>query len=289
MKKLNIKCFKNKESQHHPFPISLNDWLITDRFKKQILTLRNAPTKEAMDKLKLSLPCAMPSLLFDGNHSGFIAVDIDGINHGDNLEYTPVQLKEKVSGIVNVFYCGYSASGLGVWALIPLYDTNRHIEHFRALEVVFKNIGLVIDAGCSNVNRLRFCSYDSEPYINEDAVPFSLVLVSEPKLKFTVPDFVKSDNVFEKFNQTADVINLLTCHGWKVIKEKGDRIFFTRPDKQHGTSGEFSTSKRLFFCFTGSAQFEANKGYNAAQLLSILEYNNDMKLTFKELTKKNQK
>ena len=285
MKNIIIKCFKNKESQNQPYPISLYDWLITDRFKGRIETLRNAPNKEEMDKLKSSLPCAMPSLLFDGSHSGFIAVDIDGLNHGDNLEYIPAQLKEKVCTIANVYYCGYSASGLGVWALIPLHDTTKHLQHFRALEVKFKEIGLVIDSGCSNINRLRFCSFDSEPYINENAVPFSLVLVDEPKLKFTAPNFVKSDNVFEKFNAEADVIGLLICHGWKVDKEKGDRIKLTRPDKQHGTSGEFSISKRLFYCYTASAQFEANKGYNASQLLSILEYDNDFKRTYKSLTK----
>jgi len=283
MKNINIRCFRNKESQNKPVPISLRDWLITDQYKERIQALRSAPTKEEMNKLKLLLPCAMPSLLFDGNHSGFIAVDIDGVNHGDNLEYTPLQLKSKVSEIVNVYYCGYSASGLGVWALIPLHDTNKHVEHFRALQIAFKNIGLVIDAACSNVNRLRFCSYDCEPYINEDAIPFSLIEVDEPKLKFTVPDFEKSENVFEKFNQSADVIALLACHGWKIVKEKGDRIFLVRPDKQHGISGEFSTSKRLFYCYTASAQFEANTAYNASQLLSILEYNNDFKRTYKEL------
>ena len=289
MKNINIRYFKNKESQHLPNSISLHDWLITDRFKEKIESLRKAPTKVDMDRLKFSLPCAMPSLLFDGNHSGFIAVDIDGVNHGDNLEYTPSQLKKKVSEIINVYYCGYSASGLGVWALIPLHDTNRHLEHFRALEIAFKNSGLVIDSACSNVNRLRFCSYDPEPYINENAVPFRLVVVDPPKLKFTSPDFEKLDNVFEKFNAEADVIALLTCHSWKIEKEIGDRIKLTRPDKQHGTSGEFSTSMRLFFCYTTSSQFEANKAYNPTQLLSILEYNNDMKRTYIELNRKNRK
>jgi hypothetical protein len=51
----------------------------------------------------------------------------------ENLDYTPAQLKQKISNIANVTYCGYSASGLGVWALIPLFDPSKHLEHFKAL------------------------------------------------------------------------------------------------------------------------------------------------------------
>ena len=284
MKNINIRCFKNKESQHQPYSISLNDWLISDRFKDRIETLRNAPTKEEMDKIKYQLPCAMPSLLVDGSHSGLIAIDVDA---KDNLNYTPAQLKEKISEIANVYFVGFSCSGRGVWALIPIFDRSKHYEHFRALEQVFKKIGIIIDLSCSNVNRLRFASYDAVPYFNENAVPFSMILVDvpKPKVKLTAPDFVKTDNVFESYNSKADVIGLLINHGWKVTNEKCDRIKLTRPDKQHGTSGEFSTSKRLFYCYTASAQFEANKAYNATQLLSILEYGNDMKRTAKAIKK----
>jgi len=285
MKNINIRVFKNKESQHQPYSMPLLEWLTSDRFKDRIELLRAAPTKDEMDKIKNTLPCAMPSLLFSGEHSGYIAIDVDGINHGDNLEYTPAQLKAKVSSIANVAYCGYSASGLGVWALVPIKDTSKHLEHFKALIEKFKAIGLKIDEGCSNINRLRFCSYDSEPYLNENAVVFSLVWVDvpKPKISLTSPDFVKTANVFDEFNQKADVVGLLTNHGWKKTKEKGDRIMLVRPDKQNGISGEFSISRRLFYCYTSGAQFEPQKAYNAVQLLSILECNEDMKRTAKEI------
>lgn len=285
MRKVEIRFFKNKESQNRPDPINLFDWLTTDRFRDQVLKIRECSNQKEIDNLKGRLPCAMPSLQMNGSHSGYIAIDVDGANHNENLSYTPEELKLKVSSIANVAYCGYSCSGRGVWALIPLFDTTRHLEHFRALEAAFKTIGLVIDSACSNVNRLRFCSYDSDPYINENAIPFSLIWVDAPqqKVKLTSPDFVKSATIFDEFNQKADVIGLLANHGWKKTREKGDRIKLTRPDKLHGTSGEFSTSKRLFFCYTASAQFEANKAYNAVQLLSILECNEDIKRTAKAI------
>jgi hypothetical protein len=287
MKNIKIKCFKNKESQHQPYSIALGDWLVGERFKDRIEVLRAAPDKDTMDKIKLTLPCAMPSLLFDGTHSGLIAIDIDA---KDNLSYTAEQLKEKVCSLSNVYYCGYSCSGRGVWGLIPIYDANRHLEHFRALEVVFKRIGLTIDDSCSNVNRLRFCSYDAQPYFNEDAIPFRLVPAPEapkPKVKLTDKNFVKGKNIFDEFNQKADMVGLLQNHGWKKIREVNDRIMLTRPDKQHGISGEFSPSKRLFYCYTSSAQFEARKCYSAVDLLSILECNEDIKRTAKAIKQLN--
>lgn len=285
MKDIIIRYFDSKETQTRPKPVNLLEWVTTDSYQLQVEKIRQCETKGEADLLKSKLPCAMPSLRMDGSHSGFIAVDVDGVNHGDNLEYTPAELKEKVSSIANVAYCGYSCSGKGVWALIPLFDTTKHLEHFKALEVIFQRIGLTIDGACKNVNRLRFASYDPEPYINQDAEKFSMILVdiAKPKISLSSPDFVKGVDIFSEFNQKADVIGLLTNHGWNVTKEKGERIFLTRPDKNDGVSGEFSTSKRLFYCYSSSAQFEGGRAYNASQLLSVLECDNDMKRTAKEI------
>ena len=287
MKEIYIRFFENKESQNSPKSIGLLDWLTTDEYKNQIEAIRQCESKEESDRLKSKLPCSMPSMRIDGSHSGFIAIDVDGVNHGDNLEYTPAELKAKISQIVNVAYCGYSCSGKGVWALIPIFDTTKHLEHFKALEVVFQRIGLTIDSSCKNVNRLRFASYDPEPYLNEQAEKFSLILADKPKSKISLssPNFVRSANIFEEFNQKADVVGLLQNHGWKVQKTKGDKIYLTRPDKTDGISGEFDNTRRLFYCYTNSAQFDGSRAYNASQLLAVLECDNDMKRTAKEIRK----
>ena len=285
---MKIQCFKNMYSQNEPYSIELLEWLTSERFKEKVELLRAAPDKATEQRLKDSLPCAMPSLLVDGTHSGLIAVDVDA---KDNPDYSPQQLKEKVCSIANVYYCGYSCRGKGVFALIPLSDTTKHVEHFTALIERFKNIGIAIDEGCSNVNRLRYASYDAEPYFNNDAIPFRLVpepKIAEPKINVSAPDFEKGKNIFAEFNQKGDVIQLLKNHGWSVLREKSDRIFLTRPDKVGGISGEFSPSRRLFHCYTNSAQFEAKKAYNAVQLLGILECNEDKKRiaeTIKQLIK----
>ena len=287
MKDIDIRFFENKESQSRPKSIGLLDWLTTDAFKKQVESIRSCDSKDEADRLKSKLPCSMPSMRMDGSHSGYIAIDVDGVNHGDNLEYTPAELKAKISQIVNVAYCGYSCSGKGVWALIPIFDTTKHLDHFRALEVVFQRIGLKIDSSCKNVNRLRYASYDPEPYLNEQAEKFSLILVDKPRQKISLssPDFVKGANIFEEFNQKSDVIGLLQNHGWKVQKRKGDKTYLTRPDKADGVSGEFDESRRLFYCYTSSAQFEGSRAYNPSQLLAVLECDSDMKRTANEIKK----
>lgn len=290
LKNIQICYCRNKESQSQLHPVSLFDWCTTDKFKNQIELIRATTDKTERDNLKQSLPCAMPSLLIDKTHSGFIAVDIDGTNHNENLDYTPEQLKQKVSSIANVAYCGYSASGLGVWALIPLFDPTKHLEHFRALQIQFKQIGLSIDNSCSNINRLRFASYDSEPYINPNANAFSLILVEKklPKANLKNKHFKNTDNVFENFNQNADVISLLKNYGWEEKYKKGDRIFLQRPGKDgKGISANFNTEKRLFTSWSSSTQFEARKAYNPTQVFHNLINSPDWSTTAKELKKLN--
>ena len=290
LKYIQICCCRNKESQSRPEPVSLYDWCTTDKFKQQIETIRATTDKATRDNLKLQLPCAMPSLKIDKTHSGFVAVDIDGINHNENLDYTPQQLKQKVSLIANVAYCGYSASGLGVWALIPLFDPSKHLQHFKGLQYAFKQIGLTIDDSCSNVNRLRFASYDSEPYINENAKPFRLITKPEIQSvsKFKTPRFKNNENVFENFNQKADVIGLLKNYGWKVKYSKGERIYLQRPGKDgKGISANFNNDLRLFTSWSSSTEFEARRAYNASQLFNLLECNSDWKKTGKRLKELN--
>jgi VirE N-terminal domain len=284
IKNIKISAYRNKESQRFPIEISLHEWLTTDKYKMAIEALRNASNVEEETRLKLSLPVCIPSGTFSNEmkliqHSGLMAIDVDA---KDNPAYTPALLKEKLCGFSNVLFCGYSCRGKGVWALVPIKDTTKHQEHFKAMEFVFNQMGVSIDKSCSNVNRLRFASYDTAPYFNLNAETFSLILVEEkkPKISLKSADYVQSDNVFEVFNRNADVVGLLTNNGWHFVKEKQDRIYFTRPDKAHGSiSGNFHTGLRLFTTWSSSTVFEPKKAYNASQLFNILECAGDWKQT----------
>lgn len=289
---IKISAFRNMKSQHRPVTISLYEWLTTSKYKDRIEALRNCTDAAVQANMKLELPVCIPSGTFDENlkliqHSGFIAIDVDA---KDNPSYSPEQIKEKMCSFANVLFCGYSCRGKGVWALIPLLDPTRHFDHFKALEVVFLKMGIVIDNSCHNVNRLRFCSYDSEPYFNYNASVFSLVMVEEkkPKISLKSPDYIHVNNVFDNFNLHGDIVNLLTNHGWTYLKEKNDRVYFSRPDKAgKGVSGNYHTGLRLFTTWSSSTVFEAKKAYNPSQMFNILECNSDWKQAAKKLKQLN--
>lgn len=104
-----------------------------------------------------------------------------------------------------------------------------------------------------------------------------------PKIALKSPDFKNQVDIFENFNQSGDAVGLLTNNGWKVIKQKGDRVIFCRPDKTDGVSGEWSLDKRLFYSYTSSTVFDSGHAYNASQLFNILQCSGDWKETAKRI------
>lgn len=83
-------------------------------------------------------------------------------------------------------------------------------------------------------------------------------------------------SVFDDYNQRGDVTGLLQQHGWKIIREQGQRIHLKRPGNTNSkVSGNWHTTKRIFYPFTSSTVFEQNKGYNATGVFALLECNND--------------
>jgi hypothetical protein len=100
-----------------------------------------------------------------------MCVDIDG---QDNLQIEDFDdLRNELSRIVNVAYCSLSASGKGVFCLIPIRYPDKHKLHFEALKISFSKLGITIDNVCADVSRLRGYSYDPDAYFNLNAVTFT--------------------------------------------------------------------------------------------------------------------
>jgi hypothetical protein len=77
---------------------------------------------------------------------------------------------------------------------------------------------------------------------------------------------------FEDFNKRGDILRLLEKHGWTIVKQSGERIHFKRPGKTDSkVSGNWHTTKKIFYPFTSSTQFEGGKGYNATGVFTLLE------------------
>ena len=94
-------------------------------------------------------------------------MDVDGKDNPDLSDFEEVS--ELISQVPYVAYCGRSVGFLGYFMLIRIANPNEHRRHFEALREDFARCGLVIDKACKDVGRKRFVSYDSRPYVNENA------------------------------------------------------------------------------------------------------------------------
>lgn len=97
-----------------------------------------------------------------------IAVDIDAKeNEGVTLE----EMRTKINSLPYVMYSSMSVGGKGMYALIPISESNKNDFKgvFKALEEDFKALGLTLDSSCINVNRERYMSYDDNENWNTKA------------------------------------------------------------------------------------------------------------------------
>lgn len=93
-------------------------------------------------------------------------------------------------------------------------------------------------------------------------------------------------NPFEHFNQSGDAETVLTAHGaWsKYPRESSKFIWFTRPDTVGGgVHAAFLKDRRLYYFFTTNSQFDSERCYSPATVLSMLLHNGDKKLTYRHL------
>mgnify|MGYP001028846848 CR=1 FL=1 len=163
--------------------ISLCNFLFCDQYKEQIEYIRSILDENMQKSLKLQLPLATISGTFAPTckaenlvaHSTLLCIDID---KKDNLDVDWFDdLKHEWHNIPQILYAGRSIRGKGWFAIFRIAYPDKHEDQFEALKHDFANSGLIIDKACKNVNRMRFISYDPEPYVNEDATLYTKVWV----------------------------------------------------------------------------------------------------------------
>lgn len=95
------------------------------------------------------------------------------------------QLKWQLSRLPFVAYAGLSIGGYGLFLLIPIETESLYSEYWRCLQHLFsRHLNITIDAQTKDITRPRFISYDSQPYINENAEVFKIQL---PEKRTTMP------------------------------------------------------------------------------------------------------
>lgn len=188
----------------------LSNFLGSKRHVERILALRAEEDQKRRGAMKKSLPCATISGVFHPTrnkdnlvqHSGFISIDIDGKDNPDrSLEF----IRNALIGCPFVAYAALSVSGNGMFAIIPLAYPERHEEQFVALCKEFKNrFGIVLDQNCRDVSRLRFLSYDPNPYINNDVSTYQGII--KYKNYLTAPSMTDADGDLRKVKKCVDII-----------------------------------------------------------------------------------
>ncbi len=188
-----LSVFKNYHETAVIGNMLLTDFIIEIKeglFRTDIEKIRAAKSKEERDRIKATLPAVTISGTFEPTransnlvkHSGFICIDIDTKPEGIDWE----TLRDTAGGWDNVYFSSLSASGQGVFLVIPITQPEQHYLHFKALEAEFLPIGITIDKACKDIARLRGISYDPDAIYNPGAKKYDLIY-KEPKPRQTQP------------------------------------------------------------------------------------------------------
>lgn len=206
---------------------SLHDFLFCDQYKEQIEHIRSISDEDVQKRLKLQLPLATISGTFASirkvenlvTHSNLLCIDID---KKDNMGVTWFDdLKNEWHNISQILYAGRSIRGKGWFAIFRIAYPDEHKAQFEALQRDFANSGLVIDKSCKDVNRMRFISYDPEPYVNEAATLYKRYGWNRSRpfmFRIAVATWNKSRNVADSSLTVASTSRLPTMTGFMWVQ-----------------------------------------------------------------------
>lgn len=193
--------------------INIWHWLLKEPDCMQIINqIRSTMDKDTVRQLKEKLPCVTMSGTYSKRnyegliqHSGIMCIDIDG---QDNPDITDVNdLKQTLSKLPYILYCGLSVSGKGVFCLVPIAYSDKHKEHFYAIEQDFQEMDIIIDSSCKDITRLRYRSYDPKPIINLQAT------------------------VYEKYTETSSAVGMPRTQQKKTATDTSTNIHIQEEEK----------------------------------------------------------
>lgn len=159
------------------------------------------------DDNKRKLPLVTVSGLFSQRnaeslteHSGFIAIDIDGLKNTNDT-------RDQICCDPYVYAVFVSCGGSGL-CVLSIIDPKLHLESFDFLAKHFYDeYGIIeVDEKCKDVSRARFVSYDPDLYINQDAR--QVKVKAYPKKKYEPVNYVFVDSEFNSIIQSVVDCNL---------------------------------------------------------------------------------
>lgn len=96
-------------------------------------------------------------------YNALCVIDLDDI---EDVEKAKADIKQ----LPFILYAAKSVGGKGLFCIVRLDGSkDEYIKHWYAIKDEFQTIGYKVDESCKDVSRLRFVSYDENPYINYQA------------------------------------------------------------------------------------------------------------------------
>lgn len=194
----NCQIYRTLNSKTSCYEMTLKELVTTDRFKDEVLYIRemlslgvemNLPKdklKEMKRRVKsdklaaamISAECGEDkSVIVDDRP--IICLDFDFSDNPLAFDTEEHIMKIKRWMIVKcpfVYAVAKSCSGSGIYAIVVMDGVDDFKERFDALRAYFSAIGLKCDESCSNKNRLRYVSYDETVQVKGDddvVIPFT--------------------------------------------------------------------------------------------------------------------
>lgn len=159
--------------------------------------------------------------------NNLIAIDLDA---KDNEGVTIEEMRKRINSLPYVMYSSLSVGGKGMYALIPISESNKNDfkSVFKALEEDFIKLGLKLDSSCVNVNRERYMSYDKAEYWNKQCEIYTRKL-NIPTQVHTHPSKV-GENATNKpltareYNKVRDMVKDIKKNHLQLSKNHDDTL-----------------------------------------------------------------
>ena len=289
-------------------PVPLDDVLgeLTEATADDVAALRARLAEGDTDTaaaVKGCLPAFTPSASYQGSrtkagyvaHTGLLSFDIDGKDNGDFSPEVAERLRDVLAGLPYVAYAALSASGAGVWGLIPIevpaidYAATRalHGRFFAYVAELWRDsYGVTLDGACKDVGRARYLAYDAEAKRNPDATALTPRDLPTPPVT-TVPagrrtrraPRTTSDNERpgDHYNREHTPVDVLTeRYGWAVVREHGGKTYLRRPGETTAEqSGNFDAGHGVFVAHTSSTPLPPETGLTAFAIRAYYDHGGD--------------
>lgn len=225
--------------------------------------------KERVDVLKKSLPAGIICGVAKNGIGEQNMVELNNVLQFDiDAKDNPVlydweAVKAEISKSPFVAYTGLSATGLGVFGLIPIEDAMKYKEHFDAITSDFANTiftiqqnkdakptivnGIRLDPAPSNIASKRFVSYDPNPFWNPSARVYTKTIEPVKMYErryttsytgsFNIEDFFKTHNIAYTMRERQGGMQYIVECPWSYLHSshsKADSAVFVYPDGRVG-------------------------------------------------------